>query len=315
VPDRNPGVLQRNLPPPRAVLGKGLATGARPSLVIAARLGPLLTTRLRVVAGDEYRLVEAESWAHLREVVRVWPAQVAVVDPCVDGGDDTITAKAVDTIRSISRTVTVFSYAPLTAAATRAMLSLSAAGIKHFVIGGVDDDPTRFRERLEEFRAPGMEEEVLAPLLTALAAVQTPPAISSAMRALFRTPRRFQTAEDVANWATVSRQHFNRCLAVAGLVPVRIMVVAARVLRAYQYAQVSGLTLADVAARLRYTDSRTLTRHVRELTGTTLASWSSAVTPAECVAQIRARLGIGANKPLVLLGGIEREVKGLGTGA
>ena len=61
------------------------------------------------------------------------------------------------------------------------MLALSASGIKHFVIGGVDDEPTRFRERLEEFRAPGMEEEVLAPILTALAAVESPPAVGEAL--------------------------------------------------------------------------------------------------------------------------------------
>src|SRR6185437_11423936 len=183
--------------------------------------------------------------------------------------------------RAIARTVTVFIYASLTPTATRAMLALSASGIKHFVIGGVDDEPSRFRERIEEFRAPGMEEEVLAPLLTSLAAVQGPPVISEALRTLFRTPRRFQSAEDVAAWADVTRQYFNRCLAVAGLVPLRIMVVAARILRAYQYAQVSGLTLADIAARLRYTDTRTLTRHVREFTGTTLASWSAAVTAGE----------------------------------
>jgi AraC-like DNA-binding protein len=283
-------------------------------MIIAARLGPVLLTRLRVVAGHEYRLIEADSWANLRDIVRGVPTQVAVVDPCADGGDDAVTAKAVEAIRGISRIVTVFIYAPLTPMATRAMLSLSADGIRHFVIGGVDDDPTRFRERLEEFRAPGMEEEVLAPVLTALAAVRSPAVIANAMRMLFRTPRRFHTAEDVGAWAGVTRQYFNRCLADAGLVPLRIMVVAARVLRAYQYAQVSGLTLADVAVRLRYADTRTLTRHVRELTGTTLTSWSAAVTPVECVAQIRARLGMGASKALVLLTNSEREVKGLGTG-
>jgi len=315
-------VRQRNLAPSRSLVARPtVVAGPRPAMVIAARLGSLLMTRMRVVAGAEYGLVEADSWGDLRDLVRSWPVQVAVVDPCADSSDDLQIAKAMDTIRAISRTVTVFIYSPLTPAATRAMLALSADGIKQFVIGGVDDDATRFRERLEEFRAPGMEEEVLAPLLTALAAARVPPTIGNGMRALFRTPRRFQSAEDVAASAGVTRQYFNRCLAEAGLVPVRIMVVAARVLRAYQYAQVPGLTLTDVAARLRYADTRTLTRHVRELTGTTLASWSSAVAPAECIAQIRARLGIGASKPLVLLGGADRaassdrEVKGTGTGA
>jgi AraC-like DNA-binding protein len=314
VPDRNHKALHRKLPLSAAALAHSTTSRGRPTMVVVVRLSPALLSRFRVVTGDEYRLIEATSWAGLRDLVRSAPAQVAVVDPCAEGTDDVVTAKAVDSIRSISRTVTVFIYASLTPAATRAMLALSAAGIKHFVIGGVDDDATRFRERLEEFRAPGMEEEVLAPLVTALTAVQTPVPINDAIRALFRTPRRFQTAEDVAVRAGVSRQYFNRCLAVAGVVPLRILVVAARVLRAYQYAQVPGLTLVDVAARLRYTDTRTLTRHVRELTGTTLGSWSAAISPAECVAQIRARLGMGANQALVLLASAEREVKGVGTG-
>jgi AraC-like DNA-binding protein len=314
VPDRNPEALHRKLPLAAGAPARATSPRARPTMVVVARLGPALLSRFRVVIGDEYRLIEATSWAGLRELVRSAPAQVAVVDPCAEGTDDVVTAKAVEAIRNISRTVTVFIYASLTPAATRAMLALSASGIKHFVIGGVDDDASRFRERLEEFRAPGMEEEVLAPLITALTAVQTPVPISDGVRVLFRSPRRFQSAEDVAVWAGVTRQYFNRCLAAAGVVPLRILVVAARVLRAYQYAQIPGLTLGDVAARLRYTDTRTLTRHVRELTGTTLASWSAAISPAECVAQIRARLGMGANQALVLLGRADRDVKGLGTG-
>lgn len=315
VPDRNHEPRHRKLPVPEAGAAHQPAARTRPVMVIVGRLSAPLMGRFRVVVGDEYRLVEADSWTNLRKLVRSAPAQVAVIDPCADGSDDLVTAKAVDAIRGIARTVTVFIYASLTPSATRAMLALSASGIKHFVISGVDDDPTRFRERLEEFRAPGMEEEVLAPLLTALTAVQTPVAVGNGVRMLFRTPRRFQTAEDVAIWSGVTRQYFNRCLGVAGVVPLRILVVAARILRAYQYAQIPGLTLSDVAARLRYTDPRTLTRHVRELTGTTLALWSSTVTPAECVAQIRARLGMGASKALVLLGRADqRDAKGLGTG-
>ena len=269
--------------------------------VILARLGSTLLSRLRVVIGHEYQLIVSDSWSDFRLRARRSPIQIAVVDPSVDGADDAATSEGVAAIRSIPRGTAVFVYASLTPAGTRAMLTLSADGVRHFVISGVDDEPTRFRERLEEFRGPGMEEEVLAPVLTALAAAQSPPTVANALRALFRTPRRFESAEDLATFAGVTRQYFNRCLAEAGLVPARIMVVAARVLRAYQYARVPGLTLSDIAARLRYTDTRTLTRHARELTGTTLAVWSAAVSPEECVAQITARLGIGVRRPLVLL--------------
>ena len=312
--NRNPPRQRRNIVLPRTGPFRPKTLESRPSIVVAARLGPALLTRFRIVAGSEYRLIEAASWSVLRDVVRASPTQVAVVDPCIDGFDDAAMARAIDAIRAIEHTVTVFVYTPLTPGAMRTMLTLSANGLKHFVISGVDDDIGRFRERLEEFRAPGMEEEVLAPVLTALSGVSLP-AISGALRTLFRMPRRFQTAEDVAAWAGVTRQYFNRRLADAGLVPLRLMVVAARVLRAYQHAQVPGLTLSDVATRLRYADLRTLTRHVRELTGTTLSAWTAAVTPMECVAQVRARLGIGAGRALVLLSSGEGSHRELGTGA
>jgi AraC-like DNA-binding protein len=271
-------------------------------VLIVARLSPFLITRLRIVAGREHTLLVAESWEALRQLVQTSPVEVAVVDPCADGYDDPAdVAPSIRVIRGVANVVTVVVYATLTPGATRAMLTLSASGVRHFVLAGVDDEPGRFRERLEEFRAPGMEEEVLAPLLTALAAARVPTGVADALRALFRTPRRFRTAEDVAVAAGMTRQHLNRCLAEAGLVPARVMVAAARVLRAYHYTRVPGLTTVDIATRLRYADTRTLARHVRELTGATLAAWSVAVTPAECVALITAQLGIGARRPLVLL--------------
>jgi len=277
-------------------------------MLIVARLAPALQTRLRIAAGAEYRLLEADSWVAFRHLVRSSPAQVAVADPCADGQDESRTAPAIAAIGAAAAVTTVFVYATITPAATRAMLALSASGIRHFVLSGVDDEPSRFREQLEMFRAPGLEEEVLAPVLAALGEVRAPPSVREALRALFRAPRRYETAEQLADAAGVSRQYLNRCLADAGLVPARVMVAAARVLRAYQYARVPGLTIADVAARLRYADTRTLVRHVREVVGATLPAWSATTPAAACVAQITARLGLGTRRPLYLVGGSERRV-------
>src|SRR5581483_11098338 len=136
-------------------------------MLIVARLSPFLLTRLRVVAGREHALLVAESWEALRRIVQTSPVEVAVIDPCADGHDDPAdVAPSIRVIRGVANVVTVVVYAALTPPATRSMLTLSASGVRHFVLAGVDDEPSRFRERLEEFRAPGMEEEVLAPLLT-----------------------------------------------------------------------------------------------------------------------------------------------------
>ena len=300
----------RQVAPARAT-----APHARPTMVVVVRLGPALLSRFRVVTGDEYRLVEATSWAE--------PTRSCTVGTCPSGGRGPVRRgnRRRHHRKSGRFDPKYFSYGHgvhLRIADTgRDARHAGAQRRRHQALCDQRSGRRRQRDfgsvsRSSAHRA--WKKRCSLRSLTALTAVQTPVPISDAIRALFRTPRRFQTAEDVAVWAGVSRQYFNRCLAVAGVVPLRILVVAARVLRAYQYAQVPGLTLADVAARLRYTDTRTLTRHVRELTGTTLSSWSASISPAECVAQIRARLGMGANQALVLLASAEREVKGVGTG-
>ena len=73
---------------PRTVPFRPQVLDSKPSIVVAARLGPALLTRFRIVTGREYRLIEADSWNALRDVVRASPTQVAVVDPCIDGSDD-----------------------------------------------------------------------------------------------------------------------------------------------------------------------------------------------------------------------------------
>jgi hypothetical protein len=72
-----------------------------------------------------------------------------------------------------------------------------------------------------------------------------------------------------------------------------MLVIAARVLRGYQYAQNPALTVIDIAGRLGYPDPRVFTDHVRLMTGRGVSAWRTSVTPEQCVAMLVAKLMSG----------------------
>lgn len=259
-------------------------------MLLVARLSPAMLSHLRVVAGDAHSVLAASSWPALAGVLRARPVEVTVVDPCVDGPADT---EAVRAIRSGFPGVAVLVYTSITAESTRAMLSLGELGVRHCVLRGFDDEPMRFRDRLETLRAFGLEERIVSALRVALVAGDAPAGLIGAIEQLFRRPTRFKSATDIAVAAEMPRRNVNRWLERLGLAPARTLVTAARVLRGYQYAQNPALSMSDVALRLGYADPRIFAAHVRTMSGRRFAAWRRVVSPDECVAEALAKLVVG----------------------
>jgi AraC-like DNA-binding protein len=253
-----------------------------------------MLSHLRIVAGDAHTVLAASSWPALAAVLRARPVDITVVDPCVDGMADT---EAVRAIRSGFPSVGVLVYTAISADATRAMLSLGEFGIRHCILRGFDDEPIRFRDRLDTLRAAGLEERIVCALRVALVAGDTPPTLVGAIEQLFRKPTRFHAAADIAAAADMPRRGVNRWLERLGLAPARTLVIAARVLRGYQYAQNPALSMSDVALQLGYTDPRVFAAHVRQISGRRFAAWRRVVTPDQCVAETLAKLVVGRRVP------------------
>jgi hypothetical protein len=72
-----------------------------------------------------------------------------------------------------------------------------------------------------------------------------------------------------------------------------MLVIAARVLRGYQYAQNPALSVSDIAERLAYPDPRVFTDHVRLMTGRRVSVWRETVTPEQCVGMLVTKLMAG----------------------
>lgn len=273
-------------------------------MLLLARLSPPMLSHLRVVAGDAHTVLAVPSWQSVPSVLRARAVDVMVVDPCVDGIAQT---EPVRSIRAGFPSVGVLIYTGITAESTRAMLTLGEFGVRHCVLRGFDDEPGRFRERLELLRAVGLEDRVLGTVRVALAGGQVPATLVGAIEELFHAPRRFRTAEDVARAAGIPRRGVNRWLERAGLAPARTMVMAARVLRGYQYAQNPALAASDIASRLGYPDPRVFATHVRLLTGRRVSAWRASVSPDQCVSILVAKLMLAPSRagavrpPLTLL--------------
>ncbi|HWZ61042.1 MAG TPA: AraC family transcriptional regulator [Gemmatimonadaceae bacterium] len=263
-------------------------------MLLLARLSPPMLSHLRIVAGGTHTVLAAPSWPSMAAVLRARPVDIAVVDPCIDGGADTESMRA---LRVGFPSVAVLVYTAISPDSTRAMLALGELGVRHCILRGFDDEPGRFRDGLELLRAAALEDQVLATLRVPLLAEQAPGSLVSAIEQMFRTPRRFRTAEDIAVAAGMPRRGVNRWLERAGVAPARMLVIGARVLRGYQYAQNPALAVADIAGRLGYPDPRVFSDHVRMMTGRAVSAWRATVAADQCVAMLVAKLMILPPRP------------------
>lgn len=248
-----------------------------------------MLARLRVVAGTDITVYPIATWGELGDAVRRHPVDIAVVDPCADGGAPH--QEAIRGLRIAAPMVAVLIYTSITGEAMRTMADLMQGGwVRQCILDNFDDEPERFRQVLEELCLPGLEEQVLADLLPIMGAADAPQSLSNAVAQLFRAPLDFRDVEDLARAAGVSRRHLDRSFERMGLASARTMVLAARVLRGYQYSQNPGFSMAEVARRLRYPDWRVFSEHVRTVTGLAPSAFLQKVRPEECVAQLVARL-------------------------
>jgi len=173
--------------------------------------------------------------------------------------------------------------------------------VYHLVLHGIDDEPERFRQLIDGLGASDSDAVLVRSIIAALSAVAAPPALGAAIRLLFHTPRRFRTAEDLAAASGLSRRWVNECLAAAELAPARVLVIAARVWRAYHDLRVPGATVGVVASRLRYPDLKSFRRHAHACTGIPPSEWSTRLTVEECTACLATRIGVPTQRPVALV--------------
>jgi AraC-like DNA-binding protein len=235
----------------------------RIALVITL-LPPALLRHVQLVLGREERVISAETWVGLRELLHTNPVTVALVDPSADGSR---TTTEFERITSAYPSLPFIAYVPLTAVAFRAVAQLSLLGLEHVILYSHDDSSERMMAVIDKVRSSPLTEKFMAALEPRLE--RLPLAIGNAVREMFAEPHRYPSAQDIAVSANVSIVRLYRAFQYADLAPPRKMVVAARMLRGYVHLSDPGQSIRGVSAKLAYRNSRIFSEHTSEVFGLT----------------------------------------------
>lgn len=231
---------------------------------VAAFLPRQLLAHLKVVLGQEHQLAAAASWPELMTMVRVGAVDVVVADPMTAGRTE------VSELQEIVRqypSVPVIVYTVLSPSALRGVVALARVGVEHVVLNRFDDEPQRFRELLERAPAHALGERLLEEMAEQLS--RLPPMVARAIEQLYRSPQRFHAMGDIAAAAGVNTRTLYRHLEPAGFTSPRLLVVSARLLRAFSYLRDPARSIKDVAMKAGYHSAWQLAQQMRELTGLT----------------------------------------------
>jgi AraC-like DNA-binding protein len=252
---------------------------------VVAYLPPPLLSHLRIVVGGDHDVAAVERWEELDEVVRLRPVDVAIIDPRTEGSTR---AEELRALLERYPSLPVVVYTALVPEALKATVELAKHGVQQVVLRGFDDEPRRFRELIDGLPAYTMGERVLAALAPRLAGA--PPELARAIERAFRAPHTFQDVRDLAIAAGMTRRRVDRWLDRIGLASARMLVVAARLIRAYHFMRDPGRSLDDIWKKLGYGGSRLFIRQVKAATGLTPSLLRESVGPEDFVAQLTARL-------------------------
>jgi AraC-like DNA-binding protein len=232
-------------------------------LRIVSFLREFLSASVRVVLGPRHELHVARSIDELDDTLRVFPADIAIVDPELVSGQALLELLAV-LDRHVS--VHVVSYTTVSPAAMRAQMQFALRGHRHLVLKGFDDAPAQFRTYLEDLRGDALGEILLAQLRPALERLPTP--VSRAIEELFRSPATVESVPALARLAGARhRRPLHEALARAGWQSAGTLIRAARVVRAYAYLTQGDTRVRDVAVKLGYATTRGLANEVRAVSG------------------------------------------------
>lgn len=156
-------------------------------------------------------------------------------------------------------------YTSLSSAGIKPVVELAKHGVRGLLLAGADDNAVNIRSLVERLTADAVADQLLSALERPMD--RLPPPVARAIRGAFGAPHRYPTVEDIALKANVTGRHLHRVITAVGLTSPLKIVVAARVLRAYQLFRWSEtMTLDDAAKRLRL-DPRMLSNQIRTTLG------------------------------------------------
>ena len=200
----------------------------------------------------------------LTEFARRTYADVAVVDP---GIPSLVTVEQLASLMAALPSLPIVPYTSLTAVGMKAIADLAPYGISKVVLYRVDDAPPRFLDVLRARSGDPLTAAVLRQLEPVLERLSGSVAVG--LRVLVEQPHQFFGVHDLAKAAGVTPRTLYRQFEIAGLATPRLVVLGARLLRAYVFLRDPAHVASDVVSKLGFSSRQQFSRVLSEVTGFT----------------------------------------------
>ena len=231
-------------------------------------------------------------WEELDLLVRRSSVDVAVLDPAADG---IVRTSEIRTLIDQYPTLPVVLYTALSPLTLKALVDLSKHGAQQVVLHRFDDSPRTLRNLLEGQPGTTFSALLLERLGVPLAAL--PGNLARAIERMFRRPGQFFGVPDLVSAAQMPTRTVYRQLERVGMASPRVVVAAARLLRAYSYMREPGHTMYDVEQKLGFAPTQ-LRRTMIEMVGETPGRVRATVSPEQFVELIAKHLYPGVSAPV-----------------
>jgi AraC-like DNA-binding protein len=202
------------------------------------------------------QLFRADDWTGVRHAIVSLSLDVAVLDPAAGGWIDS--AQIVG-IRRCFPDLPLLAYVSSRRDAVRLIVELHAAGVPNIFLHGDDVAPHELIQAIAnalEVHDRGFLPGDMKPNLETL-----PNSFRSAINEVFARPNRFDAASDIALLAGASRVQLYRLFSRARLPSPKRLLIAARLLRAYQELRYSRTTAIATAKTVGYTGMKVFASH------------------------------------------------------
>jgi AraC-like DNA-binding protein len=209
---------------------------------------------------------------------------LVVIDPKL-----VIVLPVTDVVQSLVDTeARVIVYTSLTPDGIQAALPFVRANASDVILRGYDDGLLR----LQHLLTVGIRMSVVERILTLISPAMTdlPEVLRDKIRNMFHDNSEIDSSKRLAAAANMTRRSLDRWIDRSGLVSVRLLIAAPKVLRAYMYLRQPGMSVARAANLLGFSSSRPLEQHCQVLLGTEASALREDMSIEAVITRIANRL-------------------------
>ena len=253
-------------------------------MLVLAAVRPPLVDRLQGAAGHRFRFLAVRTWEDAVTAVLRRPVELAVVDAALEGQPR---AQGIERVFKLFPSLPLILYASVSAEMAPVFLQLGRSGIRRVLVEHHDDHPHRLADALVAEAAHAVSRQLIEAISDLLAGC--PGELRWAIETVLREPAEVQSVKALAERARMDRRTCVRWFARAKLPPPSATLIALRVVYAHRLLQDPGYTVEDVAARMGYGQTRSLTMNMKDVLGMTPGEARVTLEPDEVLSLVRRR--------------------------